>query len=69
MAYRARMCTNFTPVWHTRWLTDRFGVTLPPHTYPAEVFPGYLAPIAVRAPDAHAVNQRIDLARFGLIAQ
>lgn len=62
------MCTNFTPVRHQRWVTDHLGVTLPPQAYPAETFPGYRAPIALRAADG-AGDNRIELARFGLIPQ
>jgi len=67
MKYHAPMCTNFTPVRHERWVTDQFGVTLPPQAYSAEAFPGYMAPIVMRGPDTREGANRIELARFGLI--
>jgi putative SOS response-associated peptidase YedK len=59
------MCTNFTPTRNNPWVKANFGVDLPAHDYPAEAYPGFLAPIVVQS---HA-SARIatGLARFGLI--
>ena len=42
------MCTNFTPTQNPEWVNATLGVELP-SGYPAEVFAGYLSPIAVRS--------------------
>lgn len=64
------MCTNYTPSARDRLRAARLGVDhLPPPDWPAEVFPGFEAPIVVRAGAAGdtARGVRCDLARFGLV--
>jgi putative SOS response-associated peptidase YedK len=64
------MCTNYTPSARDRFAASRLGmVKLPAAPWPAETFPGFEAPIVIRASeagrrDAEAVGQ---LARFGLV--
>jgi len=60
------MCTNFTPTQNREWVKATLGVELP-SGYPAEVFPGYMAPIAVRSHKSGRVA--CGLASFGLIPQ
>jgi len=60
------MCTNFTPTQNPEWVNATLGVELP-SGYPAEVFPGYMAPIAVRSHKSGRVA--CGLASFGLIPQ
>lgn len=64
------MCTNYTPTARDRLRASRLGVDhLPAQDWPAEVYPGYEAPIVVRAAAAgdHAAGHRCLLARFGLV--
>jgi len=58
------MCINFTPTQNREWVKATLGVELP-SGYPPEVFPGYLAPIAVRSHKSGRVA--CGLANFGLI--
>jgi putative SOS response-associated peptidase YedK len=58
------MCTNFTPTQNREWVKATLGVELP-SGYPAEVFPAYSAPIAVRSHKSGRVA--CGLASFGLI--
>jgi putative SOS response-associated peptidase YedK len=60
------MCTNFTPTQNREWIKATLGVEFP-SGYPAEVFPGYMAPIAVRSHKSGRVA--CGLASFGLIPQ
>lgn len=58
------MCTNFTPTQNKEWVKTTLGVELP-IGFPAETYPGYLAPIAVRSHKTGRVA--CGLASFGLI--
>lgn len=57
------MCTHFTPTRNETWVTQHFGTGLPPEPYPAETYPGYLAPIVT----VDGNEPTIQNARFGLI--
>ncbi len=59
------MCISFTPVRKAPWVTAQFGVELPASDYPAEVYPGYAAPIVLQSHTSGRVA--CGLARFGLI--
>lgn len=59
------MCTNFTPTRNTTWVESNFGVDLPVAQYPAETYPGYLAPIVLKSHKTSRVA--CGLAKFGLI--
>ena len=59
------MCTNYTPTRRDRWLEQQFGVSLPQQAWPAETWPGLLAPLVV-VERAQGAPQCL-LARFGLI--
>ena len=59
------MCINFTPTKKTEWVKSHFGVDLPSHVYPQEVFPSYPAPIVVQSHNTGRIA--CGLARFGLI--
>ena len=59
------MCTNFTPTRKADWVKQSLGVDLPSAEYPAETYPGYVAPIVVRGQESGRVA--CGLARFGLI--
>ena len=64
------MCTNYTPTSRDRLKAARMGVAhLPPNDWPAEVFPGYEAPILVRAAAQGADHPPlvVRVARFGLV--
>ncbi len=58
------MCTNFIPTRNSEWVKSTFGVPLP-SGYPAEAYPGYLAPIVLRGRKSD--KTACGLARFGLI--
>lgn len=63
------MCTNYTPTARDRFKAARMGVVhLPQGDWPAEVFPGYDAPIVRRADDGQAAAPPVcDIAKFGLM--
>jgi putative SOS response-associated peptidase YedK len=58
------MCTQFTPTRRHDWVKERLGVELPASAYPAETFPGYAAPVALKDEQGQV---QCTLARFGLI--
>ena len=58
------MCTHFTPTQRPHWIKSNLGVVLPTE-FPAETFPGYLAPIVVKS--HRSGRLAAGLARFGLI--
>ena len=59
------MCTNFTPTKKNQWVKEHLGVELPADDYPAEAYPGYLAPLVVKSHNSG--RMACGLARFGLI--
>jgi putative SOS response-associated peptidase YedK len=67
------VCTNYTPTARDRFKAARLGVVhLPAADWPAEVFPGYEAPIIRRhdpgSKAESATPERVcDIAKFGLI--
>jgi putative SOS response-associated peptidase YedK len=67
------MCTNYTPTARDRLLATRLGLAgVSESAWPLEVFPGYEAPIVVRATNtvdaAHGPLQtQLQVARFGLV--
>lgn len=67
------MCTNYTPTARDRFKAARLGVAhLPASDWPAEVFPGYEAPIVLRADAATSTattsgDPICDIAKFGLM--
>jgi putative SOS response-associated peptidase YedK len=65
------MCTNYVPSTRQELAAQSLGVLeLPYEDWPDAVYPGYLAPILLRAPDAAAaagLSLQCRLARFGLV--
>lgn len=66
------MCTNYTPTARDRLLAARLGLAgLSESTWPAEVFPGYEAPVVVLSSGADkqagAAPTLLQIARFGLV--
>ena len=59
------MCINFTPTRKAPWVKKNFGLDLPSTDYPAEAYPGYVAPIVVKSHQSG--RTACGLARFGLI--
>ncbi len=58
------VCTNFTPTKKNQWVKDKLGVDLPVD-YPAESYPGFAAPLAMKSHQTGRVA--CGLAKFGLI--
>lgn len=60
------MCTNYTPATpsHLLSMLELTGTVLPAASWPAETFPGYLAPIIVSGPGDAPV---CELASYGLV--
>ena len=64
------MCTNYTPSSRDRFAASRLGTAiLPTQAWPVETFPGFEAPIVIRAGEAGqgSVTPMAQLARFGLV--
>ncbi len=64
------MCTNYKPTARDRFRAERLGVAHLPHLqWPAEVFPGFQAPVVVRDPlsPSGSASNVLELARFGLM--
>ena len=71
------MCTNYTPSARDRFKAAQLGVAhLPAAEWPAEVYPGYEAPIVRRMVDPSSANSPVkrnppglqcDIAKFGLM--
>jgi putative SOS response-associated peptidase YedK len=64
------MCTNYIPTARDRFKAARLGVAhLPAAEWPAEVFPGYEAPIVVldAPPESGGAGLQVQIANFGLV--
>ena len=63
-----RMCSNYEPVTLQDRLLANFGVVRPTDEEPPEfTFPGYIAPIIVRADDKVEVGRECKAGRYGLL--
>lgn len=62
------MCINFQPAVNSAYLAERLGPLEPPvGQWPQDIYPGYLAPVAVRRRKQGASAAALRLAQFGLV--
>ena len=59
------MCIHFTPSPNKTWIKKHLGIDLPATDFPAQAYPGYLAPIAMKSRTSG--RMACGLAKFGLI--
>ena len=59
------MCIHFTPSPNKTWIKKHLGIDLPATDFPAQTYPGYLAPIAMKSRTSG--RMACGLAKFGLI--